>query len=730
MLEHAERSCFFRPLRPPSLFLSAPIRPLKTAAAFQTVVNPITTRDSPIHDAVYASISQLGASYQRYVPWLPYPKLGIAAMEPPSGSNLCTFVNFAGTWDGSLDCGNYGTISNITFASYGTPNGQCGSLTTTPSCDAPSSLSVVQGLCVGNPSCVIPTDAATFGGYSCGSTGLRLAVQATCSGGAPGGAGFTSWDFTYTDPGMLDWFEAAGNGSRTAIPNFSTPPQWLYSTTRALYPDDPLGETWDYEQGNIALDPTYSQFADYYGRLYAHYLEGGFFDEAGVWVPGMRLNISHIEILNEIEGEHSDSPETYTLIYDQTVAAIRKFSPTGSTNLKFVGLALEGEEDDYVSYFLNHSNHAPGTPLDVISMHHYASCGDRSGGDHGESYEDFFPSADSFVSAMSTIIGIRDTLSPETMLDADEIGVILPDDNDGKWTSEVPGFTLRYWNAAAAYYAYLFGTTSVIGLDILGESQLVGYPSINFTRRNGQAYTAPPQFPSVAMLNWTDGTGTARYWTLKLLIDEMVPGAPAGLASAGAADWIIPTSIVPPPQNPSNPFCGSILNLDTLTLTCADAGSTINSILFASYGTPTGTCPSWTRGACDEANTTAIVKAACLGQSSCNVVAGPPQFSDPCYNVVKYLDVVATCTGSSGGFQPTASAPVYAQAYRETAGSGAKKVLVVNKSSLPQSVTIAGATGGTWKYVDESTGFGPAGVTTLKSDTIALAPFALGIVRW
>lgn len=28
-----------------------------------------------------------------------------------------------------------------------------------------------------------------------------------------------------------------------------------------------------------------------------------------------------------------------------------------------------------------------------------------------------------------------------------------------------------------------------------------------------------PQFPSVALLNWTTGEGTAKYWTSKLLID-------------------------------------------------------------------------------------------------------------------------------------------------------------------------------------------------------------------
>ena len=43
------------------------IRPLQTVAGFQTVVNPVTARESPYHDAVYEKIAALGAPYQRYV---------------------------------------------------------------------------------------------------------------------------------------------------------------------------------------------------------------------------------------------------------------------------------------------------------------------------------------------------------------------------------------------------------------------------------------------------------------------------------------------------------------------------------------------------------------------------------------------------------------------------------------------------------------------------------------
>ena len=93
--------------------------------------------------------------------------------------------------------------------------------------------------------------------------------------------------------------------------------------------------------------------------------------------------------------------------------------------------------------------------------------------------------------------------------------------------------------------------------------------------------------------------------------------------------------------------------------------------------------------------------------------------------VVKNLDVVATC--STGGGGQIISGGVYAQAFLE--GDGGKKVIVVNKGNTPQDVTYVGATGGAWMYIDESTGFGPAVTTTLAADTWTLAPFGLGILR-
>ena len=82
---------------------------------------------------------------------------------------------------------------------------------------------------------------------------------------------------------------------------------------------------------------------------------------------------------------------------------------------------------------------------------------------------------------------------PHVLVDADEVGIILPDDNDAKYTSDAPGFPAIYWNAAAAMYAYMFGTSAVAGLDVLGESQLIGV-------RLTHAMPRPPAMPTAATL--------------------------------------------------------------------------------------------------------------------------------------------------------------------------------------------------------------------------------------
>jgi hypothetical protein len=58
-------------------------------------------------------------------------------------------------------------------------------------------------------------------------------------------------------------------------------------------------------------------------------------------------------------------------------------------------------------------------------------------------------------------------------------------------------------------FAYLYVELSKLGIENIGESQLVGYPT---------------QFPSVSMVNWETGKPNARFRVLELLKHNFGPG--------------------------------------------------------------------------------------------------------------------------------------------------------------------------------------------------------------
>src|ERR1700754_5298144 len=64
-----------------------------THATLQVVVNPLLRRGSPIHDRAFQALRDLRADYVRYVPWTPYPRLAVAALEPPRDGK--TFWDFS-----------------------------------------------------------------------------------------------------------------------------------------------------------------------------------------------------------------------------------------------------------------------------------------------------------------------------------------------------------------------------------------------------------------------------------------------------------------------------------------------------------------------------------------------------------------------------------------------------------------------------------------------------------
>lgn len=76
-------------------------------------------------------------------------------------------------------------------------------------------------------------------------------------------------------------------------------------------------------------------------------------------------------------------------------------------------------------------------------------------------------------------------------------------------------------------------------------------------------------------------------------------------------------------------------------------GTTISQVVFASYGTPTGTCGSFAQGVCHQANTKELVEDLCVGENECRISASAHLFGEPCPVVEKNFRVQVECAGSS-----------------------------------------------------------------------------------
>lgn len=77
----------------------------------------------------------------------------------------------------TLTCKGGGRFTGVAFASFGTPLGVTCPYTLNASCHAPTSVSVVAGLCVGKDTCTIPASDTAFGGDPCPEVKKSLAVQ-------------------------------------------------------------------------------------------------------------------------------------------------------------------------------------------------------------------------------------------------------------------------------------------------------------------------------------------------------------------------------------------------------------------------------------------------------------------------------------------------------------------------------------------------------------------------
>ncbi len=318
----------------------------------------------------------------------------------------------------------------------------------------------------------------------------------------PPGKDKTSWNFTYLDSTMQAVMEAT-KGHPVVI-NFSTTPAWMWETDSVVtYPADPYQPCWNYNQGTQLRDTTMKELSAYFARLFSWYTKGGFTDELGKFhQSGHYYKIPFWEVLNEPDLEHKITPRMYTKMYDAIVEEIMKLSP----ETKFVGISAGHERNpEFFEYFLNPKNHRPGIPLDCISYHHYSQQSWTWSDQPIEICQyTYFEKAEALFDRVRYIENIRKRLSPNTITMINEIGTMFSAPKESGY--KIPD---NYWNLSGAMYAYIFLELTKIGIEVAGESQMVGYPT---------------QFPDVSMMNWKNGNPNARFWVLKLLKDNFVPG--------------------------------------------------------------------------------------------------------------------------------------------------------------------------------------------------------------
>ena len=113
-----------------------------------------------------------------------------------------------------------------------------------------------------------------------------------------------------------------------------------------------------------------------------------------------------------------------------------------------------------------------------------------------------------------------------------------------------------------------------------------------------------------------------------------------GIVTSGLVFMIDPGNSRSYPQNTYGTICGTANEGLNLTLT-APTGAIFDQIVYASYGTPDGTCGLYTNGACHATNSSTIVGTYLLNNSTGTIPATNGVFGDPCPGTSKRLYVEA-----------------------------------------------------------------------------------------
>jgi hypothetical protein len=315
----------------------------------------------------------------------------------------------------------------------------------------------------------------------------------------PPETGRTYWNFTLMDQLVEDFMLATQGHPVVFQPG--TIPAWMTSSAPVRYPEDATQIDWTYGRDAKFQESTVKQFADYQARLAGWYIKGGFTDEIGKrYESGHHYRFDYWEPLNEEDQRFT--PEQMTRLYDAAVAAVRKIVP----GMKFMGPALAGIEGrpQYVAYFFNPANHAPGTPIDMVSYHYYTV----TKADETPQIMQYtmYEQADKLFSTVGYIEAIRKQFLPKAGTDINELGSIV---SPSRAVPLPRPFPASHWALTGAVWAYMYGNLAAKGIEVITAAELIDYPG---------------QFAGTTLVDWDTGLPNAHYWVVKMLRDNFQPG--------------------------------------------------------------------------------------------------------------------------------------------------------------------------------------------------------------
>eukprot|EP00747_Dinoflagellata_sp_TGD_P115612 gnl/TRDRNA2_/TRDRNA2_172196_c0_seq6.p1 gnl/TRDRNA2_/TRDRNA2_172196_c0~~gnl/TRDRNA2_/TRDRNA2_172196_c0_seq6.p1 ORF type:complete len:604 (+),score=51.14 gnl/TRDRNA2_/TRDRNA2_172196_c0_seq6:73-1884(+) len=517
-------------------------------------------------------------------------------------------------------------------------------------------------------------------------------------GAPPPGAPFPEmtegvFNFTHTDEYVLDFMQCPN--AEDSVINFDMwgGPKWLH---------------WNNSNDYALRDPTGVEFGEWISRIVSWYTKGGFTDSrtGRVYKSGHYFKWKHYEVLNEpdlrpymnlmVNESNPSGPKlpayaAYTRIYDGIAGVLRRDHP----ELKLHALSLASIKDDWLSYFFDKANHAPGAPIpDYVTYHFYATPGsvilpNETG--IGNWPNEFFGEAANFIpaaAAANTLVRKGSFGGDRVKVSVNEVGVI--------GGGLCPVNTLfnnskQFWNVKAALWAYYYGELLRVGASSVASSQIIGYPAGEWTIRG---VSVGLNYPCVSMLNWHDGSATATFWAVKMFADVLGNGNKSVFATNSSFNISVATTTPPPMPKVKcqAPFPYLSSSGDLCYNNADDAKHTA------------GPCGSWCaafHGA----------GAGCGDGHLCPWVP-PPGPPDP--------------------IQPKWPLPsvVYSIGFKLHA-RGVRALLLANTNSSEASVNVWGVMGSKMHVVDTEAGHGPVPYATkvLGSNEVQLGPLAVAIIE-